>query len=112
MSEPLDLDAIEARCETAQPGPWTVDGSMNNRHVATVGRHYIRTANRDGRSAHNSQTAEFIAHARTDVPALVAACRQLAVLVHDLRDEVEALRYDAFDAIERAELADMEREGE
>ena len=73
----IDLDAIKARCEAATPGPWEVNGSPHDRHIATVGRHHITKPDRAGRSAHNDEIAKFIAHARTDVPALVAEVERL-----------------------------------
>ena len=81
----IDLDAIKARCEATTPGPWEVNGSPHDRHIATVGRHYITKPDRAGRSAHNDEIAAFIAHARTDVPALAAE-------VERLRAENEVLR--------------------
>ena len=75
----LDLEAIKARAEATTPGPWDVMGPAHHRHIAVVGRHYITTPNKGGRSAHNEQVAEFIAHARTDIPALVAEVERLRI---------------------------------
>lgn len=62
------LAEIQARAEAATPGPWHEEaGNVHVEHgrLATIGGTYV-TAVPD---------AEFIAHAREDVPALVAALR-------------------------------------
>lgn len=84
----LDLDAIEARANAAYPGPWragTVEAegkvwahdpealggpSVGERCVFIANTHFKHTANR-----------AFVAHAREDVPALVARVRRLQALV-------------------------------
>ena len=85
MTERLDLDGIEARCEAATPGPWTMrdgwgftDESMRCERVAgaeqtTVLRASERTSCLEGRR----EDFEFIARARTDIPALIARVREL-----------------------------------
>lgn len=76
------LTEMEARCNAATPGPWETRGNdcpeaiqnvyANCYSVATVrlypggDRLLVRTAN-----------AEFIAHARSDIPALLAEVRAL-----------------------------------
>ncbi len=88
---PLDLDAIEARASAADPGPWragSVDRegkvwahdpnalggpSVGERCVFVANTHFPHTANR-----------EFIAYAREDVPALLAALRASRAEVADL----------------------------
>lgn len=71
-SSGLDLDVIEARANAATPGPW---GALSPRAdgaspVTRAGGAWIApfTAEDD---------AEFIAHAREDVPALVDEVRRL-----------------------------------
>ncbi len=65
----LDLDAIKTRCEAATPGPWT---------TPAPGPYIFEVEAEDDDGPFNvakwcSPTdARFIAHARTDVPALVA----------------------------------------
>ena len=61
------LSEIEARTEAATPGPWKRSGSLvedkhGNRMVQTWGLAWM-------------QHAEFIAHAREDVPYLIARVR-------------------------------------
>lgn len=71
MSDPVapDLTAIRARAEAATPGPWTtwVDGHNNHSGVCTDDGEVGISDDVEGADA------EFIAHARTDVPALLDA---------------------------------------
>jgi hypothetical protein len=74
----LDLDAIEARAEVTTPGPWfkvndtDVCWSANGTHpeVAVC----LRTEDVGVVQSHEAN-ADFIAHARTDISALVAELR-------------------------------------
>jgi hypothetical protein len=85
--KPLDLDAIEARANAATPGPWTQEGNL----VGEQGNegqdlfHVLSTV-RNGRVAWDevAPNAAFIAHAREDIPALVARVRELELTVRDL----------------------------
>lgn len=84
MSDFPDLDAIEARAEAATAGPWnapayrpTPDAAASYNTVVAVGANVCGL--HDGGQTRESidANAEFIAHARSDVPALVGRCRQL-----------------------------------
>lgn len=94
----LDLDAIEARANAATEGPW---------HVVTAWTDYVAYQVTDdgeaasmncygGSGAMNTglgvieDDAEFIAHARTDVPALVAEVRRLRNVIEEARDVVRS----------------------
>ena len=75
----LDIEAIKARADAATPGPWEwqvvhpfMNGDVQVR-IAPLGKPKVC----DGVMAFGD--VKFIAHARTDVPRLVAALR--AVLV-------------------------------
>ncbi len=71
----LDLDAIEARVEAATEGPWTVGANAGCGCCR-----WIRQGDEDGPQICNADDRgddQFIAHARTDVPALVAEVRRL-----------------------------------
>ncbi|MEV7962376.1 hypothetical protein [Oerskovia paurometabola] len=58
------LDQVDARTNAAMPGPWEVrDREIRDRDNLVVGT-ILRPAN-----------AEFIAHARTDLPTATAALR-------------------------------------
>jgi hypothetical protein len=81
----LDLDAIEARANAASPEPWE-PGSAEPGHISERQRlvwpRYGTGAplcrlERPGRREQDDADAEFIAHARTDVPALVERVREL-----------------------------------
>ena len=76
-----DLDAIRARCGAATPGPWRVDGSTYdedcNEHLAPYGlegpNERLIWSSGGGEYTHpDMNTAQFIAAARTDIPALLA----------------------------------------
>ena len=74
-----DLDAIQARVDAAQPGPWTLHGTSTlymNGHAAF----FLRRDGKPGQILTLSgfpADAEFIAHAREDVPALLAEVERL-----------------------------------
>lgn len=72
--QPLDLDPIQAREQAATPGPWhsadrIIGGGNSGRPIAEMYR-YSRYHRPD-------VDGEFIAHARADVPALLAEVRRL-----------------------------------
>ena len=78
----LDLDAIEARVNAATPGPWWVEqvGDFGDKSAVIEcvrWRGYLNTLH----LGEDTPTAEFIAHAREDVPALVAEVRSLRAKV-------------------------------
>ena len=81
-----DLDAIRARCDAATPGPWHVDGSTYDEdcyeHLAPYGLagpdDRLLWSCGGGEYAHpDMATAQFIAAARTDIPALLAYIDEL-----------------------------------
>ena len=89
----LDLDAIEARAEAATPGPWHTqvttacfdviqggDRHTDNRYIAMMNVDSDPDGDFRDYSESNAD-AEFIAHAREDVPYLlerVAALEKVA----------------------------------
>ncbi|MFJ9448200.1 hypothetical protein ACIRRH_41250 [Kitasatospora sp. NPDC101235] len=75
MTEPLDLDAIQARLDAATDGPWTVDDSEIEADIIAASAWIART---DNESSEDRANAEFIAAARTDVEQLLARVRELA----------------------------------
>jgi hypothetical protein len=71
-----DLTRIEAYCAAATPGPWNTDGVGVWYEVVGGGRGYdIADCEQDGGIL--PVNPEFIAQARTDLPALVAYVREL-----------------------------------
>jgi hypothetical protein len=87
-TEPLDTTAIRARAEAATEGPWE---QRQNAPTMSGAVWHLRRAGQPGVRAmvteyqHGSANAEFIAHARTDVPALCDA-------LDEARQEIERLR--------------------
>jgi hypothetical protein len=89
----LDLDAIEARANAASTGPWRINTSDKMGEDWLIGgfglgrdddgtHYYIVTtdgvrASRFDNSEGAKSDAEFIAAARTDVPALIERIREL-----------------------------------
>jgi hypothetical protein len=78
---PLDLAAIRARCDAATPGPWHIWRDLDYRGYYTVGDAAgVLTPERPETDECNPTAhvyiepdAEFIARAREDIPALLAA---------------------------------------
>ena len=74
------LDDIQARADKASTGPWAVDhedydgASVYMNDGIGWGRAYVCTDLQQGEDE-GANDAEFIAHAREDVPKLVAALR-------------------------------------
>lgn len=76
------LNEIEARANAATEGPWQADGSA---HVLTAGNtatFVARCADPDESDA-GALDAEFIAHARADVPDMAAALRAVLEVHQD-----------------------------
>ena len=69
------LDEIERRAMRATPGPWT---SFIEGRDHTSGSSFIRTGGEDIElSGATIDDQDFIAHARHDIPALIAEVRRL-----------------------------------
>ena len=75
----LDMDAIRQRCIMATPGPWKsyVEGRDHD-----SGSSFIMTSGEDieliGASVADQ---DFIAHARQDIPQLLAEIRRLKAII-------------------------------
>ena len=69
------LLAIEARANAATPGPWQFSGLFYQ--VCSVAAHPPIVLIEDYRGPNPRSDRIFIAHARTDVPALAAEVRSL-----------------------------------
>jgi hypothetical protein len=82
MSDPLDLDALQALCDAATPGPW-----MFEKELATVDSYGVETVDQDPISGQaifyarggcaSQENAAFVAAAREAVPQLIAEVRRL-----------------------------------
>lgn len=86
-----ELVAIADRAAAATPGPWLPNGYYQ----------VVQTANdavppgavcRDGNTTRVEADRDFIAHARTDVPALIAEVIRLRSLSDRQLGELEVLR--------------------
>ena len=101
----LDLEPIKARDAAATPGPWYLarGGEINDPLYAIAA--VLRDAYGDNSLTFGSDkpTGEFVAHARTDVPALVAEVEELRA---DLRIANEA----TLELLRRAVKAEDEAE--
>lgn len=74
----LDLDAIEARAAAATPGPWWVERPEGHDAYIAYGTRGDGADTFDLYDLYNVDTDyAFMAHARTDVPALIAEVRAL-----------------------------------
>lgn len=96
----MNLDEIERRANAATPGPWTVYENAEPLDYWTVQDAGGKDVFDDGSaSAEYGQTCsiadrDFLAAARTDVPALVARVRELEAECAALRRELAALMDD------------------
>jgi len=84
---PEELKEIDERADKATPGPWTTetpkkdeDGWTQGVSVASTGRGSIIYSLTEG-GAFPYNDRYFIAHARTDIPALLAHIREQEVYV-------------------------------
>lgn len=98
----IDINEIQARVDAVSPGPWKVerwedfDGKASFAVADVVRwRQYLNSVD----CGNDSSAAEFIAHARTDVPALIAEVRRL-------REEYRLAHLDAIVNRDTANRAD------
>ncbi|MGL5999823.1 MAG: hypothetical protein ACRC1I_25515 [Pseudomonas proteolytica] len=105
----IDLEAIRARAEAATPGPWTamwLDDCFIEPRICKIPANGCYDYNKFGA---NSQ---FIAHAREDVPALLAEVRRLNEKVRFQNKLLHAPVVDIFPNLtpkEKAEDAEIVR---
>jgi len=80
----LDTKAIKKRCESATEGPW---------EVVRHGIGWFKIATKLGQDIHLLlKNAKFIAHARTDIPALLDALEAKAKRSRKLKTENTKIR--------------------
>lgn len=83
----LDLDAIKARLAAATPGPWTVSPNVQPRGVAAVAEvNTVLILSSGPLYGSPMQDASLIAHAPTDLRALVAEVERLRAAIARHRD--------------------------
>lgn len=109
MTDDLDIDSIEARASAATEGPWWGGADRRTRAnaVGLVGRLDDRgTGNAiavlAGVGMDRVADAEFIAHSRTDVPALVTRVRQAEADRDEARAALAKARAEALARITEA----------
>lgn len=79
----IDIDAIEKRANAATKGPWMYDPKFGLTHKtgqATI--LLMSSTERYCFSFRDDADAEFVAHAREDVPALIAEVRRLREILY------------------------------
>lgn len=82
----LDLDAIEERAASATEAPWQTYDAYNSLGVEDVeSERMLFIENRGVTTAYHAPDAVFIAHAREDVPLLIAEVRRLRATIDRLR---------------------------
>ncbi len=111
----LDLDSIKARCEAATPGPWRWwdaselrslvfedDPHLDDLSAPIVGEPIMGGFGEPEWDI-SVADAEFIAHAREDVPALVAEVKRLRAALDDIwlstDDDADVLKEWAGEAL-------------
>lgn len=89
------LDEIEARANAATEGPWNADGFADGDTIS-LDVYAPGAAHAVARDIRSHSDADFIAHARTDVPALVGALRAVLAALPEPSDE-NPFMYDPWD---------------
>jgi hypothetical protein len=96
---PEELAAIRQRCEKATRGPWSLTlGSGNHLYTWVVRRHinggitFIADCLPDGEGLKLAEknhvpNMDFIAHARTDIPALLAEIEVYKAVLDDIYED-------------------------
>ena len=85
----LDLEAIKARCEKATLGPWRYipPDTYCASAIVKMPDEDMSLCDEDGASdPQHCANADFIAHARTDLPACVAEIERLRARVKELEE--------------------------
>jgi predicted RNase H-like nuclease (RuvC/YqgF family) len=90
----LDLQAIKARAEAATPGPWTQGKGEAKDFISAGGELGFRLQINptSWQKFATTETAAFIAHARADIPALLAEIERLRKTNELLEKSVDILQ--------------------
>jgi hypothetical protein len=107
-----ELRAVRERVERATPGPWDYHGYTTSYHIAQILNGHYHASPRVvhatlGKSVFNQDDpeigaggvrmmvdAEFIAHARTDIPALLAHISALTAQLEQVNERLIAFEAD------------------
>jgi hypothetical protein len=84
-----ELEAIRKCAEAATPGPWQVGAVPNLIFVETLNSELV--LEKASGSMQDYNTAEFIAHAREDVPKLLAEIARLNLANDTLRGNIKTI---------------------
>ena len=89
---PAERAEIAARAEAATPGPWATE-SMDGFHYLShgIGDSLLTVDDDEIGCVENKGDSTFIAHARTDIPRLLAEVERLAAENARLRDASKEL---------------------
>lgn len=90
----LDLAAIEARVNAAMPAPWMAESRHDMKIIFVGDIPGIRPAScilMDGSDIDRSANADFIAHARQDIPALLSALKRSEEVREELVRALESV---------------------
>ena len=95
-----ELEAIKRRCDAATAGPWRVEHGINV--ICADGKTATGATGTDAEYWHNrdKSNAEFIAHARTDIPNLIEEIEKLQEQVSELRRKLYEVQVRAGEIIE------------
>lgn len=89
-----ELEEIEKRANAATPGPWEFRRLRSG--VSVLDAHAIAARSVDCHCGEvdrlSEPTLEFIAHAREDVPALIAEVRRLGAMLLEQESDAKAWR--------------------
>ncbi|HSM93430.1 MAG TPA: hypothetical protein VLT47_11140 [Anaeromyxobacteraceae bacterium] len=97
----VDVAAIEARCKAATPGPWIArPEDTESQGEAWHGEYRVFFPDGEDTNVLYMSDAAFIAHARTDVPALLAEVASLRARLDTAERERDEARLNALAAIE------------
>ncbi len=89
-----ELREIAARAEAATAGPWTANEEKSSSYsVYKVPVAYGNAITGWGRVLQSREDATFIAHARTDIPRLLAHIDQQQAEIERLRQERARILY-------------------
>lgn len=87
MTEPLDLEAIKERLAAAKAGdtmPWSPYRSLNGWHIMV---NSAPDPMRPEQSPYSEADARFIAHAPTDIAALLAEVERLRIVYYEAAEQ-------------------------
>jgi hypothetical protein len=84
-----ELAAIKARAEAATPGPWTAAEDPTDGGLWVMGKRPVRICDVESNTRSSDRLlevgdVEFIAHARSDIPALLAEVERLRKVLADV----------------------------